>query len=210
MNKILTKPYFLAYICGNTASGKTNLAKYIVKSLFKSKKYDYILVFSPTSGISDDGSYSFLPKELIHNTINENKIRNLMTFQKRNPNKKALIVFDDCLGMFRKDSPTLNNFIISHRHYRCSVIFLSQYMKGINPTWRSNFSYLFISKPLSFEDIKKYKDIYFPDVSNLPELFNKYAGEQYRFLFVDLLKPPEKKYKSIKAPKVKEFKINFH
>jgi Cdc6-like AAA superfamily ATPase len=213
MDKLLTKIPFLTYICGNTASGKTNLAKYIIKCLMHKKKIDYVMVFSPTSGISDDGTYSFLPKELIHNQITDNKIHNIMTFQKKQKkagkNLKLLLIFDDCIGAYNKNSKVLNNLIISHRHYNISIIFLSQYLKGINPQWRSNFSYLFIAKPLNFEDVKKYRDIYFADVKDLPSHFNKYCGEQYRFLFVDLLKSPSEKYKSVKAPCVKPFKISF-
>jgi len=212
MDKLLDKQDFLLYIMGDCGSGKSHMCKYIIKCLMKQKRYDYVIVFSPTAQIgSKDGSYNFLPKELVHSTVDDNKLRNLMIFQKKNPNKRCLCIMDDCLGCFNKESKTFTNFCTTHRHLRTSVIFLSQYLKGLSPVCRANFSYLIISKPLSYEGLKKYKDIWFGDVDNLAKHFNHYCNRPYSFLFVNLYKNGKDKYKSIKAPpEKKEWKLEFN
>lgn len=208
ITSIITNNHFLCYIVGNTNSGKSNLAKYIIASMFSQKKFNMLYVFSPTAKISDDGAYSMIDQRLIFKIPTEQKIKQIMNVQKKNPKLKTLIIMDDCLGVLNKESKIYNNLVISHRHYRISIIFISQYLKAINPVWRSNFHYLFSSKVSNYENLKKYKEIWFNDVQDIQEHFNKYTKGKYRFIFVDLFKPPEEKYKSIKVPKQEDFKLS--
>lgn len=212
MNNLIKKDHFLAYICGNCGSGKSNLTKYIIKHLYATKKIDICVLFSPTAKISEDGAYNFLPDSLIHKRPTDIKIKNLLKFQAKNKAKKLnmLVVFDDCLSAFNKNSSVLNNFMSTHRHFRISVIFCSQYLKGVNPTWRSLFNYIAISKPSNYQDIENYKKIWLSDVKDLPQHFNKYCNQKYRFCFIDLNSDAKTKYKSVKAPIVKDFKVNYN
>lgn len=211
MSQIINKHPFLMYITGSCGSGKSNAAKYIIKSLFFEKKIDICFIFSPTAKISSDGSYDFLPSEFIHDKLTETKIKNLMKFQKKSNNKhNMLIIMDDCIGSFPKNSNVLNNFLSTHRHYNISLIFISQYLKGVNPTWRSLFNYVMISKPSNYEDIAKFKSIWFSDISDLPNHFNKLCNGKYKFCYVDLNSDAKQKYKSVKFPKIGKFMINYN
>lgn len=214
-SELLKNNHFLCYIVGNTNSGKTHLCKYLIASLFSDKKFNNIFIFSPTAKISNDGSYSMVPDNHIFSNPTDDKIQKIIKLQKENSNLKTLIIFDDCIGVFSKESKVLNNLVISHRHLKISIIFISQYLKAINPVWRSNFHYLFSSKISNYENLKKYKEIWFNDVKDIQQHFNKYTtninkpNEKHRFIFVDLFESPENKYKSIKAPQLDEFKIKF-
>ena len=70
---------FNGLLIGKPKSGKTYLAKYIIKAMVVLGKLDYSIVISTTSFT---GSYDWMPKKYRYEYYNESIIENLLEFQK--------------------------------------------------------------------------------------------------------------------------------
>lgn len=104
----------------------------------------------------------------------------------------TLLVFDDCHGneqLYRSNAKGLiNRFIVTHRHYRCSCIFVSQvYHNGISRQIRNNLSSLMLFKNKNDQMRKQIADefsgIVKPDT--FVEMWDRSTAEPHEFFMID-------------------------
>lgn len=152
-------------IIGKRKSGKSMLAKSIIKHQLEKGLIDEIVVFSLTEKMNkfyenfvtdvnyklDFGMLEKILEKQEQNIENENK-------------KKYMIVFDDCCGTKGEwtKNAAMQEILFNGRHYNISYIFIMQFPIGISPELRSNFDYIFLFK----DDV----------ISNLKRMYDHYAG----------------------------------
>jgi hypothetical protein len=133
-------------IIGNTNSGKSYLAKYL---LFNERSplynnYDLILLITDIPADIQFNNYEEIPNKHRQENIT-NPILNKITAyaKKHNYNKKILIIFDD-LNKVILNKENYNNIIYlftQGRHYNIYCMALVQYYKQLKPIIRTNAKY---------------------------------------------------------------------
>ncbi len=76
-------------------------------------------------------------------------------------------VFDDLVGdahAFKKGHSAINNLCIKHRHLRCNLLFITQYIKAIPPVLRRNLDIFVIFK---FAYVQSVVQQIYPEISGV-------------------------------------------
>jgi len=213
IKRFIKKSPFCLFAIGSPSSGKSNLSRYICKSLLADKSIDYVIVFSPTY-FSGDGNYDFLDEDFIYPMFKEDILRAIMTLQKKRVEKgdksSLLIVFDDCLGSVNWNSKIMTQLIANRRHYNCSLLITTQHIKKLPPIMRSCVDYCCIFKTSNREVIKVLNSVWMYDTpEDCGQYLSKMCKEKYNFCFIDCFANEETKYHRLKVPLVGKFKVNF-
>ena len=115
---------------GACGKGKSNALRWLLsRNLIKRRFFKFGLVFTNTK-YSDE--YNFLPDKYVIEGYNEDILRKyidkLGKYKKKHgyvpPN---FVVFEDLIGMLRKQDPFLISFFGTHRHISCHVALLTQH-----------------------------------------------------------------------------------
>lgn len=153
------KTDFAAVSVGKRRSGKSHLARHILKEIHH--KYHSIVVFT---GTKFNGFWqAIMPTEYIHEGYDEQKlldivaakeqevlkcVMNSATGDEHSENCKCdiLILFDDVVSEqhLRSDTGPLQQLYVKGRHLKIAPWLLSQYAYAVSPTIRNNCDYIFI------------------------------------------------------------------
>ena len=139
MNKLNLKYPSLVLINGRQGSGKSWLLSYIMREAYVKNEFDYGIVFSNTLF---EGTFQYIPKKYRYDDFDEDKVKSLMALQKKHNNKRAFIIFDDCLDDENQwNNQTIKKLTTQLRHYNISMIITTQYPHMIPPRIRANAMY---------------------------------------------------------------------
>jgi hypothetical protein len=142
-------------ICAKRNSGKSKLVKYLIKQ-FKNQ-FNEIFLISTTNDVTNEFN-DLIKKEFIFNEFNEKWLLKLFEkmelitkeigFDKpENEYKHVLLILDDCVSEDNiRNSKTFEKLFSRGRHYKISVIFISQSIRFLNTTCRNNLDFLLISQ----------------------------------------------------------------
>jgi hypothetical protein len=83
----------VSILAGMTESGKTNLVKQIIR--YNSQNYHKIYLICST--IDPQSEYDCLPKQAVL-PLSEESIEKMLEQQKKKPNQRVSLIFDDVLG----------------------------------------------------------------------------------------------------------------
>ena len=202
---------FASIIVSKRASGKSFLCNYLIKNFHDNKRFDYYIVFSQTSHLSND--FSCIPKKQHFKVFNEEIINKVFNFQekyrKTKKPKNCCIIIDDCIGGIGNEFKILLDKLYSlGRHYLCSIITLSQIGKNvITPTMRNNVDIWMFSI-----NNRNTMDVIYENViwQGNRQSFYKFVQENttnYRFIIYDNTKSTSNDYYIIKAEDPGEFNI---
>lgn len=143
-------------------SGKTNLMVYLILEAYNGIFND-IFIFSPTVKQCELYSALKIDDEKLFEEYSDEYLQSILDYQREPGNEKnnVLIIFDDCMGMFSKNS-LFNDFITRTRHDRISTIVCMQYSKGILPIVRENMNNVIVFNNVKPQEIEKISDILDP------------------------------------------------
>lgn len=187
----LPKVSFAMLILAQRQSGKTNLIINMLLQGYKSVFHN-VFVFSPTCHSDVKYNAIKLDDEKKFTEYTDEYFQSIIDYQEmeENKNKFALVILDDCVGMWNRNS-LINSFITKARWYRISLIFSVQYTKSISPIIRNNItSCIIIGNQVKKEELKKIEEI-------LPENFEKYYKQlkhndvsKYNFIYINWERTP--------------------
>ena len=197
---------FRMYICGSSGSGKTNMMLNLLsKDVFYKDYFDEIFVISPTAS-SLDKSYKVLdlPQNRYYQP-NTGIVDRIMEINREGIERKGikntpkvLVILDDIIS-YKKfvNSNSLIKLFVMGRHYNISLIVLSQAYHRIPKSIRLNCSCFCYFRGSQKEVKVICEDLCPPGVSHkgFTETINKVTKKRYSFLFVDLNRPQEDRYK---------------
>jgi hypothetical protein len=191
LDPTLPKPPFRFLINAPSGSGKTNMIQNLLfNDNFYRGMFDRVIYLSPT--VFEDKTLQHMRRmaeDSRNNLIISDQverlgdlIQNLIESQMGGEDH-VLLVLDDCIGLIPKGSP-INTFIMKARHYRISIIMVTQYYRGIDPKIRENSNAYIFYANANLTEVRKIED----EIGNNFKDFKKYyqlATEQpYNFLFV--------------------------
>lgn len=208
--------HFILNIFGVCSSGKSECLKYILYYYAQKKKFDHMLLFTNTSF---NNQYDYIPEQYIHPAYDEEIIKNYMELQRNfiaeGKKSNAVIVFDDCLGLDHFASRTFLTLASQFRQFHISIIICSQSVSAIPLNIRNLAQYAIIFRFEAERVIKACYESFGVLCDNWQEfkqMLIKATSQKYHFLFYDRMKSidgKEKAYKSLKCPKVDNFKLDF-
>lgn len=163
----LPKPPFRWSIIGASHSGKTNMLCNLFRKNFYGKfwKKDNIFVFSPTVEL-DDKLKECIPSNNFYDEFNPEILQEIYDQQHGikktlGPGKMpdVLVILDDCLGTgaFQRNS-IITKYIHKTRHYKVSMIYTSQLLKGLGTNIRANSDVISIFRCTNFSEVDKILD----------------------------------------------------
>jgi hypothetical protein len=188
----LMKPPFRTLINAPSGSGKSVLNQnFIWNDNFYKDLFDAIIYLSPT--IYEDKTAQHMHKMedsklIISDEVEEldTLISNLMERQSEEEHKDdhILLILDDCIGLIKRGSK-LNTAIMRLRHYRVSVIMVTQYYRGVDPKVRENCSSFIFFKNANMSEVKKIVDEVGGGYDNFKKYYKYATSEPYCFLYVN-------------------------
>ena len=134
MEKFVTLPGIIL-VSGPKKSGKTHFIIYLLYSLAKTRKVNYIKVICPTAY---SNTYDFLEPNQVTEEYNEVEIYELIDTQvalrKENKIRNAVLVLDDCIGTANFRSHIWEKLPTTCRHYNLTIIIVTQHIFCLPPT----------------------------------------------------------------------------
>lgn len=196
VNKKVPEPLpnlsFALLLLSARGNGKTTLLLNLLLEGYRGIFHN-IFVFSPTINSDEKWKAIKLSDEKKFEVYTDEYLQSIIDYQEmeENKNKVALIIMDDCVGMFSRTS-LINSFITKARWYRISLIFSVQYTKALSPLMRANFtSAIILGNSFKQEELKKIDEI-------LPNDFDAYYSElkkkgvsRYNFIYINYEKPKQ-------------------
>jgi len=196
---------FLLLISARIASGKSVLLSNLLKK--KELYYRYFdKIYMCTSNVAEgkihDDAYTgikFKDKRL-YDDFNEEIWNNILEDIKSDDDFKKnsyLLICDDLGPNFERIKSNLLKGFLKHRHYRLSIILVSQAIRLFNPKIRNNASHLIAFYTDNKKEREALNEITNLDISTFNEVFEYATGDPYCFLYIDLLVPKRvKMYKN--------------
>ena len=125
-----TKDSRVVLLVGKRGTGKTSAVKYLIlKNTVDRKIFSFGLV-SAFNNINFD----YLPEEAVIEGYDEDILRNYVNALKQRVNDgekfKAFLVFDDLMGIIRRQDPFIINLFIISRQINLSIFICVQHLKG--------------------------------------------------------------------------------
>jgi hypothetical protein len=180
------RKHFVLTMVAAPRMGKSHLINYLIYDLCVVKKmFNGVVVFTG----SPHYYYGLIPEKFIHETYNDNKMRQIEQHQKSHPESELLIIFDDFRGMiknFHDQNSVLSSILTRYRHPNThfSCIFACHLSNHISPTVRTITTYWVVFRQKdknsakllyecagyefeSYDDFKKYIDTHCVDKSFL-------------------------------------------
>lgn len=211
----------ITLLAASPGSGKSYCIRWMVYELFRRKKFDYGIVWSPTA---HTGAYDYMPKNVYpiftlkrsraskdepYEYRNE-ELDLVMEYQRKNPKSRAFLIFDDCLGSVKWQSQQMLNLITTYRHLRLTIFIATQYMYQIPPFIRECSKFAVIFDQVQRRSIKAVYETFFGTMEEheLRRWLEQYC-QDYHFILVDMTKGKKGRYKVMKAGQVPRFKLSF-
>jgi GTPase SAR1 family protein len=181
---------FRMLVVSPSNSGKSNL----IKNLITRPEFAYgnyyesnIFIFSQTIKVDSIWTDLTLPSSNLYDEYSEPIIQNIMHFSKQTP-KGVLIILDDMItsekAVNNKKTNLLKQLFFQGRHYKVSIILVSQKMKSIPSSLRVNSTHL-----ICFDLRNKKEESDFLDencgIDNVEEKYRTATSERYHFLYVN-------------------------
>jgi hypothetical protein len=131
-------------------SGKSHLLQWIISEHIRAGQFDYGVVISATA--RSNGEWNVVPSRFIYAEYQPEIIQRVRATQQQNPESRAFIVLDDCIGTLRVDD-TIKSLFTNARHDRITVFCAVQYLKSVPPVLRQNAEYVFIFRQTNQDTI---------------------------------------------------------
>lgn len=135
------------FICvfGASRSGKSYLTRHLVGRLFAGGYVNKALILSPTG----DEDWAMIPAQWKCPRFDAERVRGLIASQHQLQypdalGDRAVLVFDDMLGMVDWGSDLMTNLVTTYRHHGIYIIVTAQQMVKIPTLFRENCSMAFI------------------------------------------------------------------
>ena len=223
MTEFIFKIPFLICCIAKRESGKSVLTKYLVKFWYENNDFDEIYAFTNTNKVNNE--YEYLKKSNIINRFDEKKLALLMKLQekaiikyKSKENKKVkrvLLIMDDIVGSFDRNSPIMREIITQGRHYNISLILNIQIpKKEISPEFKQNSDYIIVGYNNKSAYHALYDEMAFDGkLSEFLQFMNKSVVDHNFVLYINKVMDNENikdRYKIIRAENLNElekFKI---
>ena len=128
-----TKDSRVVLLVGKRGTGKTSAVKYLIlKNTVDRKIFSFGLVFSGSA--FNNINFDYLPEEAVIEGYDEDILRNYVNALKQRVNDgkkfKAFLVFDDLMGIIRRQDPFIINLFIISRQINLSIFICVQHLKG--------------------------------------------------------------------------------
>ena len=161
---------FILAIIGKKGSGKTSLVVNLLNSSVFKKKYDNIIMFSPSKRdeklkklideLDADGKYyeKLTNQSLLEVMDNLNEYND--EYKEKYGKKKIpknLIIIDDCLAdlpLSSQKHSAFNKLMTNHRHHHATIILSTQKFKSLNNIARNNIDALAMFRTANEGEIK--------------------------------------------------------
>jgi nucleoside-triphosphatase THEP1 len=208
---LITMPGIIV-VSGPIGSGKTQIIKYMCRSLALVNKIHHFEVFCP-SMMSNDGQYDFIPERYRHTEYNEPAIIELLDNQAYlfdiKKTRPAMLILDDCIGTVDLHSKFWDKLLSTCRHPNLTVIVVTQYLKKLPPILRENARTVIILRTISDKNLEAlYETCGSWKFENF-KIFKKFVMDNttdFKCIFVQ----PGKSIDIVRAPsRIKPFRINF-
>jgi len=158
--------YFFTVFCGVARSGKTSLALSMLlnrQPRIYRNVFNHILVFMPVHSINslqDDPFEDLDPeKKFPELTITNLMVARQMILENSENNERTLLFLDDMASFYKnhETAQILNDIIQNRRHYKCSIMLITQYYNAVPLTIRKNLSsmYLFKCSNKEWENVRE-------------------------------------------------------
>jgi hypothetical protein len=193
---------FLATVCGRRGSGKTNLVRFLLRTIARAGQVRDVWVFTSTAFTGDWGRtvgasrvYENFDEELLHGILQ----RQAAARAAGTPNE-ALLILDDVLGSMSFTSSVWKLLASTGRHYNLSIVLVSQHYHAIPPLVRLNSDYFMLLGPTSERAWRSAYQEFAPTKTwlELKAAGEKAVGPLGQALVVDQRSPPH--LKVIRAP----------
>lgn len=188
------RPFFIL-ISAKIASGKSVLLSNLLKKKELYFRY-FDKVYMCTSNVKDgkihDDSYNGVKfnEERLYDDFNEpifSEILDDITSDEDFKNNSYLLICDDLGPNFERINKNLLKGILKHRHYRLSIILVSQAVRLFNPKLRQNASHLIAFYTDNKKEREALNEITNLDQSKFNDIFEFCTNEPYSFMFVNLM-----------------------
>lgn len=127
----------LLIINGAAQEGKSHLIRYIMHE--KMKKFSYGIVFTQTS--HNPKNFDYIPERFKHQGYKPDVLEALLEHQKKNMDKMAFVIFDDCISSESQwRSEVLVQACTQWAQFNLFIILSTQYARKIPPSIRENVS----------------------------------------------------------------------
>ena len=201
----------LYFIVGSPGRGKTILIKEIIHNKAICRSVDYGIVICPTIY---NNSYDFIPETYRYPNFDAEVIKKLMvgqkTLKRKDINKNAFIIFDDCIGNAEWNNKIMKELITCYRHLKITIIIASQYCYSIPPLIRSCCSIACIFKPPNKKSIQCMLECFFHDYNDIQDLKEEFDKlDKYEFIEVKCNNSIEDNRYTVKVAKIYDFKLSF-
>ncbi len=138
-------PTFRWIIGGCTGSGKTHLAKWLLRGLPEDGYPSELIVMSSSA------KARHWPETTPNRIYTEWDSDTLLRLMKRRGHK--LFIIDDFLGLIRPDEPALVHLFVAGRHAGASVMLITQRINGFAPAIRVNASRIFLCRTIAVKEL---------------------------------------------------------
>lgn len=194
-NKIpypLPKASFAMLLLSARGNGKTTL---LINMLLQGYKgvFHNVWIFSPTLYSDPKWKAIKVDEQKLFEEYSDEFLQSIIDFQdlEENKNKFGLIVFDDCIGMFSRNS-LIGSFLTKARWHRLSLIFSLQYTKYLSPMMRANMtSVIVLGNTVKKEELKKIDDILDPNFEKYYKQLKRKGVSRYNFIYMNFEMNPQ-------------------
>jgi len=200
----------LVILNGVPNSGKTHLMRYMLYLAAKQGKVDWVVVFSPTKFT---GAWDMIKNQkYVHAVYEESTLEKFLQIQEREK-KRAILIFDDCIGTTSWQSKLITKLISTYRHYNLSIWIVTQNCNKIPPLIRDCTSHVFIFECYA----KRQMEGLFNSFGNRFETFDQFrtflkenTSDHHFIFYKKKTNSEEATYQVLRAPSIiPKFKLVF-
>jgi hypothetical protein len=166
-------------LIGMRGSGKSYIIRNIIDNLWKNKRIDSCIVFSPSDRMSSFYS-DFVNEDNIYFECKPKIIQKILDKQKElgKERKNICVVLDDCLSSKGEwvNNATYADFLFNARNYGITYFLAMQFPLGIKPDLRSNFDYVLALNDATVSNQKRIHEHYagfIPDFDTFRQTFEQ-------------------------------------
>ncbi len=145
--KKIRTPSLMTFFC-KSWGGKSTIMRYVLYSLIKDKRFDYVVVVSPTGCFN--GDWSCIPERYRHETFSEELVNNLFKLQRKciemGVPKNCCLILDDCLGKVDFQSKIWKKLASASRQWNISIMVSFQRFFLCPTILRQNTSFVYALK----------------------------------------------------------------
>lgn len=212
MDKIETPSLMLFF--AKKFVGKTTLMRYLLYKFCQKKRFDFVIVVSPTGAMN--GNWDCVPKNKLYKSFDEGKINAMLDLlqeaSERGEPLRACLVLDDVLGSVRLQAPIWDKLATTARQYGLTIMMSAQWYHKVPTVIRSNAEYIFVLKTAAkrtFEGL--YEDFasnYFDNIEEWKQFASKNT-DNYRSVLINNKTPSNNKAEAFFLMPAPPARVNF-